>query len=148
MPDIYNRLAVGVKDGTKNPPDRFDGRMVGAARSTIVAPKVAGQAIASGDQFYIGTLKPGERISDIRIITDTSLGTATVAIGPKTATGKYRAAAVFTTPLNVPASIGPSAAAAILDPVTADEDIWATFAVAGVAGGVVLCFELDIVSVK
>lgn len=147
MADIYAAAFVGVKDGTKFPPDRADGRIVGAKASKIVAAKPAGVAIAAGDQMYLGSLAPGESLRNISINTDTSLGTATVAIGPKSATGKYRTAAVFTAPLDVPANIGPKAstAAAI---ATAGEDIWATFAVAGVAGGVNLVFELEISSIK
>ena len=148
MPDLYARTFVGVKDGTKFPPDRADGRMVGAKQSMIIAPKVAGQAIASGDQMFIGALRAGESLRDIRINTDTSLGTTTFSVGPKATPAKYRAAATFTTPLNVPTSVGPLAAQAIVDPLTADEDIWVTFAVAGIAGSVVLAFEMDIISIK
>jgi hypothetical protein len=148
MPDIYARTFVGVKDGTKTPADRADGRLVGAKQSMIVAPKVAGQAIAAGDQFFIGTLRAGESLRDIRINTDTSLGTTTFSVGPKATPAKYRPAATFTTPLNVPTSVGPIASQAILDPLTADEDIWATFAVAGIAGSVVLAFEMDVISIK
>mgnify|MGYP006191754395 CR=1 FL=1 len=148
MPDLYASTFVGVKDGTKNPPDRADGRLVGAKRSTIVAPKVAAQAIAAGDRLFLGTVRAGESIREIRLNTDTSLGTTTFSIGTTAVPAKYRAAAVFTTPLNIPSPVGPVAAAAIAAPLAADEDIWATFAVAGIAGGVVMAFEMDICSIK
>ena len=148
MPDLYAKAFVGVADGTKIPPDRSDGRVVGAKRSTIVAAKVAGQAIAAGDRLYLGKLRAGEAVREIRLNTDTSLGTTTFSIGTTASPAKYRAAAVYTTPLNVPTPVGPPAAVAVADPLAADEDVWATFAVAGIAGAVVMAFETDIVSVK
>jgi hypothetical protein len=148
MADFYAKAFVGVADGTKIPPDRADGRVVGAKRSTIVAAKVAGQAIAAGDRLYLGKVRAGEAVREIRLNTDTSLGTTTFSIGTTGTPAKYRAAAVFTTPLNVPSPVGPVAAVAIADPLAADEDLWATFAVAGIAGSVVMAFEIDIVSVK
>ena len=148
MADLYAKAFVGVADGTKIPPDRADGRIVGAKRSTIVAAKVAAQAIASGDRLYLGKLRAGELVREIRINTDTSLGTTTFSIGSTGTPAKYRAAAVYTAPLNVPTPVGPVAAIGISDPLAADEDLWATFAVAGIAGAVVLSFEIDIVSVK
>lgn len=148
MADFYARAFVGVADGTKIPPDRADGRVVGAKRSTIVAAKVAAQAIAAGDRLFLGRLRAGDLVREIRLNTDTSLGTTTFSIGTTASPAKYRAAAAYTTPLNVPTPVGPVAAIAISDPLTADEDIWATFAVAGIAGAVVMAFETDIVSVK
>lgn len=148
MADLYASTFVGVKDGTKNPPDRADGRLVNARRSTIVAPKVAAQAIAAGDLMYIGTVRAGESVREIRIDTDTSLGTTTFSIGTKAVPAKYRAAAVFTAPLDVPSPVGPRANAANLAPLTVDEDLWVTFAVAGIAGGVNLTYETDIVGLK
>lgn len=148
MADLYAKAFVGVADGTKIPADRADGRVVGAKRSTIVGAKVAGQAIAAADLLFIGRVRAGEAIREIRINTDTSLGTTTFSIGTKAVPAKYRAAAVYTTPLNVPTPVGPLAAVAIADPLTADEDIWVTFAVAGIAGAVVMAFEMDITSVK
>lgn len=148
MPDLYASTFVGVKDGTKFPADRADGRLVGAKQSMIVAPKVAGQAIAAGDRLFLGTIRAGEALRGIRINTDTSLGTTTFSIGTTAVPAKYRAAAVHTSPLNVPEYVGPTAAAAIAAPLTADEDVWATFAIAGIAGSVVMAFEMDIVSIK
>jgi hypothetical protein len=148
MPDYYASAFVGVRDGTVNPPNRADGRLVGAKRSTIVAAKPAGQAIAAGDRLFLGYLAPGELLREVSINTDTSLGTTTVAIGTTATPAKYRAAAVYTTPLNVPTQIGPNAAQSIAAPLTVGEEIWATFAVAGIAGSVVLCFELEFVSIK
>ena len=148
MADLYASEFVGVKDGTKTPPDRADGRLVGAKQSSIRASKVAAQAVTAGDLMYIGTVRAGESIRDIRLNTDTSFGTTTFSIGTKAAPAKYRAAATFTTPLDLPTTVGPKASAAIAAPLTTDEDIWVTFAVANIAGTVNFCFEMDIMSIK
>lgn len=148
MASLYARTFVGVKDGTLVPSSRADGRMVGAKVSAIIAPKVIGQAVAAGDLMYIGTVRAGESIREILLNTDTSFATTTFSIGTLAAPAKYRAAAVFTTPLGVPTPVGPIASTADDDPLTADEDIWVTFAVAGIAAGVLFTFETRIASVK
>lgn len=63
------------------------------------------------------------------LITDTSLGSSTLAIGITGSTGKYRAAATFTA-TNTPTLFGVGAAANSLNPLSADETIFATTAVA------------------
>lgn len=147
VPDLFPTTFVGVRDGTVFPPNRSDGRLVGAKASKIVAPKVVAQAVAIGDQLFLGSLAPGESLRNISINTDTALGTTTIAIGTKAATGKYRAAAAYAGANDVPVNIGPRAnvAGAI---VSVPEDIWATFAVAGIGAGVNLVFELEISSTK
>lgn len=58
---------------------------------------------ASGDTIVLADIPAGFLFAGGEITTDTSLGTATVAIGNSTTAGKYRAAAVFTatdTPTN------------------------------------------------
>ena len=147
MADLFATTFIGVRDGTKNPPDRTDGRLIGAKASKIVAPKLAGQAINIGDQMFIGTVGPNESIREFTLNTDTSLGTTTFSIGTKALPAKYRAAGVFTAPLDIPTNVGPraSTSAAIL---TAPEDIWVTFAVAAIPGAVVMTFETEISSVK
>lgn len=143
MADLYAAPFVGVKDGTKSPPDRTPAGLVGAKQRTIAASKVAGQAVAIADQMYIGTLRQGERITEIRLNTDTSFATTTFSIGPKSNTTKYVNAATFTAPLQVPSNVGPRTAAAIAGVNAADEDLWATFGVAGIAGGANFIFEID-----
>lgn len=148
MATLYARTFVGVKDATLVPPLRADGRLVGAKVSAIVAPKVIGQAVANGDLMFIGTVRAGESVREILLNTDTSFGATTFSIGTIASPAKYRAAAVHTTPLNVPTPVGPIATIADDDPLTADEDLYATFAVGGVAAGVFFTFETRIASVK
>ena len=148
MPTYFASEFVGVRDGTKTPPDRADGRMVGAKESTIRASKPAAQALAIGDLLFIGALAPGERIKEIVINSDTSLGTTTVSIGTLALPTKYVNAATLTAPLNVPVNIGPRAAPHAAAPLAASEDLYATFGVAAVGGAVVLGIETTIASIK
>jgi hypothetical protein len=147
MPDFYLDSHIGVKDGTKIPADRSDGRKVGAKRSSIFGAKPAGVAWANADQIYLGTLRAGESLRDIILISDTTLGTTTVSVGTKASTTKYANARTMTV-VDTPTSIGPRGTAADDAPLTADEDIWATLGVGGIAGGINLSIELVIASVK
>lgn len=145
MADFYLAHAIGVEDGTKSPPDKYDGRFVGAKKKVIVANHPAGVAYANGDQIFLASLKPGEQISDIKIVTDTTFGTTTLSVGPKTATTKYANAKTLTA-TDVPTSIGPKATAADDGPLAAEEDVWITLGVGGIAGAVLFTAYVDIVS--
>lgn len=142
MPDRYATEFVGVKDGTKSPPDRSNHIFVGAKVRRIRATKqVLADAIA--DRIFIGTIPQGGHLAQIRITTDTSLGTSTLAIGTTATPAKYRAAGVFTTPLDVPTTIGPRASALDDAVLTADEDVWVTVGVAALPVGAIVVFELE-----
>lgn len=147
MADFYLDSFVGVKDGTKFPSDRADGRKVGAKRSGIIGAKPAGVAYANADRIYLGVLRAGESLRDIIVISDTTLGTTTLSVGTTATPAKYANAKTMTT-VDVPTSIGPRGTAAVLAPLAADEDIWATLGVGGIAGGINLSIELVIASVK
>lgn len=141
MTDRYAVEQVGVADGTLTPPKKLDGAVVGAKRRSIRAtkPVVADQI---GDRVYLGKLPQGATLKDIKINTDTSTGSATFSIGTTAAPAKYRAQAAFTTPLNVPTSIGPIASAWDDAPLTADEDVWLTWAAAAMGGSAIMGIEL------
>lgn len=143
MADFYIDSQVGVADGTKIPADKADGRKVGASSRRIFGSKTAGQAWANGDQIYLGKLRQGESVREIMVTSDTTLGTTTLSVGPKTATTKYANARTMTTP-DVPTLIGPRGTAADDAPLAADEDIWLTLGVGGIAGGINVTFELVI----
>lgn len=80
------------------------GRLKVGFRARIV---LASQA--SGDTVELGDLVPGFKPVMGVIETDTSLGTATLAIGVSGTAGKYRAAATFTT-VDQPVLFGVAAA--------------------------------------
>jgi len=146
MADFYLQHAIGVEDGTIAPPDRYDGRVVGANKKTIRANHPAGVVYASGDRLFLAALKPGELITDISVVTDTTLGTTTLSVGPTGAATKYANAKTVTV-VDVPTSIGPKASAVDDDPLTAEEDVWITLGVGGVAGAVLFTVLVEITSV-
>lgn len=146
MADFYAQAFVGVKDGTVVPAGRANGALVGSKKRTILGVKPTGTALAAADRLFIGTIRANERVSAIRVITDTSLGTSTIAIGSTAAPAKYVAARTYTTPLDTPTPIGPKASVIAAGVETADTDVWVTVAVATIAGGTVLAFEIDICS--
>lgn len=74
------------------------------------------------------------------LTADTSLATATLAIGPSGTTGKYRTAAVFTA-TNTPTLFG-NASAIDDDALTADEQIIGTIAVASLPASGILLVDL------
>jgi hypothetical protein len=147
MPDFYLSSFVGVKDGTKIPADRANGQLVGAKMSSIIGSKPAGVAYAAADQIYLGTLRAGESLREIKVTSDTTLGTTTLSVGPKSNTTKYANARTMTT-VDTPTLIGPRGTAAANAPLTADEDIWLTLGVGGIASGINVTIELVIASVK
>lgn len=153
MATKYALQQVGVADGSKYPPTKADGRMVNARRSCIIASKQSGDAWNSGDVVYLGRKRKGEKITDITINSDTTFGTATIAIGvggdPVTGgtvvtADKYVAARTFTTPLDVAASIGPKASTVDDGPMAEDEHLWATIGTANVAGSVVASIVIEL----
>lgn len=145
MTDFYLAHAVGVEDGTKAPPDRYDARFVGAKKKIIVANHPAGVAYANGDRMFLAALKAGEQITDIKIVADTTLGTTTLSIGTTATPAKY-ANAKTNTVVDVPTSLGPRATAADDGPLAADEDVWITLGVGGIAGAILFTIYVEIAS--
>lgn len=80
MVDRYAVEQVGVLDGTSVPAKKLDGSFIGAKKRSIRATKQV-LADAAGDRIYIGRLPQGATVKQINIVTDTSLGTSTIAIG-------------------------------------------------------------------
>jgi hypothetical protein len=148
MADFFSQQMIGVADATQIPARKADAGQVGAKVSSITASKPIGQALAAGDRLYLGRVRAGERIKQILIATDTSLGTSTIAIGNASTANKYVAARTFTTPLDAPTAIGPRASTLDDGVLTADEDIWLTVAVATIGGGTILTVEIEITSIK
>lgn len=141
MADYYALEYVGGPDGTKNPPLKLDGRLVGAKkrRNRAVKPTTI---LAIGDRLYIGKNPSGGSVRSIIGNTDTSLGTTTLSIGTTAAPTKYVNAKTLTA-VDVPTGLGPRAAAHILQPATVDEDLWLTIGVAAIPAAVVAVFETE-----
>lgn len=142
MTDRYAVEQVGVADGTLTPPKKLDGALIGAKKRSIRATKqVLADQIA--DRVYLGKLPQGANLKQVWITTDTSLSTATIAIGTTSTPGKYVAARTFTTPLDTPTCIGPKASALDDAPLTADEDIWLTVAALALPVAAIVVIELE-----
>jgi len=78
MTDFYLAHAVGVEDGTKIPPNKYDGRSVGAKKKIIVANHPAGVAYANGDRFFLAALKAGEQIARISVVVPNEVSETTL----------------------------------------------------------------------
>jgi hypothetical protein len=91
MATLYGAQMTKVNAGTPTDP----GFVNGSVRSFLEVVTLAGQAAT--DTVVVARLPKGAVLRGARIMTDTSLGTSTIAIGVSGTTGKYRAAAVFTT---------------------------------------------------
>jgi len=146
MATYYAKQFIGVADSTKVPPDRADGRQVGAKESTTVATKDNVNATAANDLIYVGRIRAGEMMVGFSGLTDTSFGAVTISVGTVTNPTKYVNAKTLTA-TDVPTALGPNAAALAAGPLTADEDIYVK--VSGViAAAVVAEFITRIASVK
>lgn len=141
MADFYASQQIGVADGT-SPPKRADGRQVGAKKRSTLASKPTGVAYAAADRMFLGYLQPNEKIVQVRLATDTTLGTTTVSIGDGTTANRWVDAKTLTT-VDVPTILGPKASTIAATPPAARLPIWATFAVGGVASGVNMTFEVE-----
>lgn len=141
MTDTYALQQVGVVDGTVNPPVKADGRQVNARNRIHICSKHAVD-LAAGDRMFLCRKPAGQKITNIRVCTDTSFGSSTIAIGVTGTSGKYVAARTFTTPTDAPTSIGPKASTLDDDP-GAEEDIWLTVAAATLAGTTLATFIIE-----
>lgn len=96
------------------------------------------QSQASGDTIILADVPSGMVFAGGEILTDTSLATATIAVGTAATPGQYRAAAVLTA-TDTPALFG-TTAQYISAPLTAPARIIATVGVAALpaAGNMVV----------
>ncbi|MEM8725016.1 MAG: hypothetical protein AAGE86_05785 [Pseudomonadota bacterium] len=137
---------VGVTDGTLIPPKMADGREVGAAVTKSVFSKVTGTAWASGDTVSLGKKPFGHKVTSIKLVTGTSLGSATIDVGTEADPDKYVDGATLTA-TNALTEIGVMAAAMAEDPGEA-EDLIATIGGAAIAAGTELTFVVETVGMS
>jgi hypothetical protein len=90
--------------------------------------------------LQLGTLPAGATFSHGLLSTDTSLASATLAIGIVGTTGKYRTAATFTS-TNTPTLFG-NTAAIVAAPATADTPIIGTIATDALPSSGNLCIDI------
>ena len=135
--------------------EKFSKEMADALDSTppvLVIPGAAGgrlrrhratidlAAQATIDTITIAQVPKDQAFAFGLLTADTSLGTSTIAVGIAGTTGKYRAALVHTTPLNIPVLFGPLAAVEGL--TAAQEKIFITIAAAALPGAGKLMIDL------
>lgn len=96
-------------------------------RLKVFNEKVTLAAQAAGDTINVARLPAGFVPLYGMLVTDTSLGSATVSVGVAGSTGKYRAAAVFTA-TDTPTPFGK--AAALGEPLASEETVFLTVGVA------------------
>jgi hypothetical protein len=111
----------------QTPAGQVDGSVQGG-NVRVYREKIALAAQPTADTITVAFPSKGESFLKGRLWSDTSLGTSTIAIGVAGATGKYRAAATFTT-TGTWTEFSPAAATA-LDKLAADEEVLITIAVA------------------
>jgi hypothetical protein len=105
------------------------------------APYVA-VSQATSDTLVVGNLPPGATFAYGVINASATLGSSTVAIGITGTTGKYRAAATFTT-ADTPTLFGIATVQAAADPaLTAEENVFITIATAALPASGTLVVEL------
>jgi hypothetical protein len=92
------------------------------------------------DDVLLARVPAGSTFAYGVLTTDTSLGSSTIAVGPLGATGKYRAAAVFTA-TNTPTMFG-VVTNATATTLTADEDVLMTIAAAALPASGILVVDL------
>lgn len=140
MARYYAREFVGVLDGTTKPPLLADGQLINAKerriRSTI---NFADRTLNPGDDVVIGVRPVNSYLISHRVLASVSLGSTTLAIGTPGNTGKYRAAAPFTTP-DTPAPVA-TAANVAADKLSAAETMIATFGAAATPGAGLLVID-------
>lgn len=143
----YNAIQqAGVIDGSVIPPNKADGRVVGAKVSTTIATKdytarnAAAPALVAADKIYLGRLRQGEMLDAVEYLTDTTFGATTVSIGTLALPAKYSAAQTQTV-VNTWTPLTMVAANFAAGPVTADEDLYATVS-AGVAAAIIAHWKL------
>lgn len=142
MANRYALQQVGVIDGTVAPPTKYDGSQVGAKVRRILCSKaVLADAIA--DTVTLCKVPAGARVTSIRINTDTSLSTSTIAIGIAGTVEKYVVARTFTTPLDAWTSIGPKASVVNAAALTADETLIMTVAALALPVAAIMHIEVE-----
>lgn len=95
----------------------------------------------TSDTLVIGTLPTGATFAYGKLTSSVSLGSSTVAIGIAGSTGKYRAAATFTT-ADTPTDFGTAATVASATPLAAEEQVFVTIATASLPASGTLVVDL------
>lgn len=146
MATLYPKQQIGVSDGSVKPAKQADGREVNGTKRSLLASKVAGTQWNIGDKVNLGKIPSGRKVVGVRCCTDTSLGTSTVSIGTAADATKYVNAKTLTT-ADAPVLLGPKASVIDDDPLTIEEELFATIGTAAIVAGTLLTFEIETVGI-
>lgn len=141
MAERTPKQLVGVTDGTEVPAQLADGREVGSQIRRSLFSKVAGTEWAVGDTLNLGKKPAGHKVTSVKLVTGTSLGSATIDVGSTADPDKYVDGATLTA-TNVLTEIGVIAAVMDDDPGD-EEDLIATVGVAAIVSATVLTFVIE-----
>lgn len=97
---------------------------------------------ATTDTLVVGNLPAGATFAFGMLTTSVTTATATLAIGISGSTGKYRAAAAFTT-ADTPTTFGPATVIGAADPaLSAEENVFVTIGTAALPASGTLVVDL------
>ena len=143
MPLLYTAETASL--GTTQP--RLSGFNYGGKIRRYTATITMASQVAGTDWFLLARLRAGEKFIGGRITTSASLGSAVAAIGTSSthaSNGQYRAAAAFTA-VDTPTEFGLASAKASAR-LTADTDIFLTWASANLPASGTLVIEIDVLA--
>lgn len=145
MAQYYSNELAGDTTGLNTAPVQSlrPAANVYGGRQKVFRATISMAAQASGTTFVLANVPPGHTFSNASISTDTSTGSATIAIGNASNATKYAAAAAYAT-VNAPALVG-NVAAMTAGVLTAPEQIIATIGAAALpaSGSVVIELNFD-----
>ena len=134
MAALYGTQMTKLNAGTPADPGFVDGGVKSFMESVILASQTTADTIA------VARLPKGAVLRGARIMTSVTLGAATITIGIAGDTGKYRAAAVFTT-TDTWEVIGQ--AADFHTALSAEEEVIVTIAAASLPASGMLLVQFD-----
>lgn len=126
--------ATTVPTGYKPAASVFGGRLKRLRGSFTYATQT------TSDTLVLGNLPTGASFAFGTVTTSASTGSATLAIGISGSTGKYAAAAAYTT-ANQPVTFG-TAATVSASPLSAEEQVFVTIGTASLPGSGTLIVDL------
>lgn len=141
MPVQYPKQLVGVADGTLIPAKLADGREVGAFTKRSIFSKVPGVTWAVNDTVPLGIKPAGHKVTSVKLVTGTTLGSSTIDVGIAGDVDKYVDGATLTT-VNRVTEIGVMADVMDDDPGP-EEELFATILTADIASATLLTFIVE-----
>lgn len=126
-----------------NPPQAIHAAAGQGARKRSYRSTVTLASQASGDTVVLANIPPGQIFAGGRITTDTSLGTATIAVGTSGSAAYFKAAGTFTA-TDTPTAFGKAAAMAETSPD--GRQVIATVGTAALPSSGTLVIDLDFIA--